>query len=100
MKQRPLYTIAKEIIDDFKREYLDDNQKYVTGKKKNAPKHWKLKYGHAMAYVEPMLSLESVDDNYGWDSGSSIVAYALGNLTTWKGEKAREIKKELKAMLK
>lgn len=99
-KQRPLYEIANEIIKDFKREYIEENQKYVTGEKKNAPKHWKDKYVYAMAYVEPMLSLNSINENYVCDSGRSIVAYALGNLQTWRGEKAKAIKKELNAMLK
>jgi len=33
------------------------------------------------------------------ESAGYIVACALGNLSTWRGDKAREIKKELKAML-
>jgi len=91
---RPLFEIANEIIADFKREMIETMS---AGKK---AKHWKVKYVHALAYVEPMLSLNTIDDQYGFDSGRSIVAYALGNLTTWRGEKAREIKKELNAMLK
>lgn len=92
--QRPLFEIANEIIADFKREF---NQAMAAGKK---AKHWRQKYVHALAYVEPMLSLNTINDNYGFDSGRSVVIYALSNLTTWKGEKAREIKKELNAMLK
>jgi hypothetical protein len=55
---------------------------------------------YAKPYLEAMSSLDSINDNYGLDSGKSIVAYFLGNATSWKGEKAREIKKELNAMLK
>jgi len=91
---RPLYEIANDIVQDFKREMVDTMSQ---GKK---AKHWRQKYAHALAYVEPMLSMSSIDDDYGFDSGRSIVAYALGNLSTWKGDKAREIKKELNAMLK
>lgn len=47
-----------------------------------------------------MYSLNSIDDKYVMDSGRSIVAYFLSNALSWKGEKAREIKKELKAMNK
>jgi hypothetical protein len=94
MKVRPLFEIANEIITDFKREF---NEAMKAGKK---AKHWKVKYVHALAYVEPMLSLNTIDDKYGFDSGRSIVAYGLGNLQTWKGDKAREIKKELNGMLK
>jgi hypothetical protein len=96
---RPLHEIAKEIIDDFKREYHEENLKYVIGKKITMPRHWRQKYIHALAYVEQMATLLSIDDDYGCDSGRSIVIYALGNLQVWKGEKAKEIKKELKAML-
>jgi hypothetical protein len=46
-----------------------------------------------------MACLESVNDNYGWDSGKSIVLYFLGNASSWRGEVAREIKKELKSMV-
>lgn len=91
---RSLSEIANEIIADFQREYKDAIK---VGKK---AKHWRQKYIYALAYVEPMLCLLSIDDTYGMDSGRSIVAYALGNLTTWKGDKAREIKKELNKLLK
>jgi hypothetical protein len=55
---------------------------------------------YAEPYLSAMSSLDSINDNYMLDSGRSIVAYFLGNATSWKGEKAREIKKELNAMLK
>ena len=54
----------------------------------------------AGAYLEPMTTLETVNDNYGMDSGRSIVTYALANLSTWRGDDARRIKAELKAHLK
>lgn len=75
---RKLNVIASEIASDW-------------GKKVN--------FG-AKPYLEAMYSLETINDKYGMDSGHSIVAYFLGNATTWKGDKAREIKKELNAMLK
>jgi len=34
------------------------------------------------------------------DSGDSIVRYFLSNASTWRGETARRVKKELNAMLK
>ena len=46
-----------------------------------------------------MLTLDSIDDNYMFDSAKSIVAYFLSNAGTWRGEKAKEIKKELKGMI-
>ena len=91
---RLLSTIAQEIITDFKREY---NDAIKAGKK---AKHWRQIYIHALAYVEPMLCIGDINENYGFDSGRSVVAYALSNLSTWRGEKAKAIKKELNGMLK
>ncbi len=56
-------------------------------------------YG-AKPYLEAMYCLNSVTDNYGADSGRSIVAYFLSNATTWKGETAKAIKKELNKRIK
>ena len=50
---------------------------------------------YALPYLHAMYELESIDDSYGLDSAKSVVLYFLSNATTWKGEKAREIKKEL-----
>jgi hypothetical protein len=57
-------------------------------------------YFGAKPYLDAMYSLYDIKDNYGCDSGKSIVAYFLANAQTWKGPVAREIKKELNAMLK
>lgn len=61
---------------------------------------WKKVSPYAVPYLDAMATLDSINDNYYFDSGKSIVMYFLGNASTWRGEKAREIKKELKAMLK
>ena len=63
-------------------------------------KDWRNVYFGAKPYLAAMMQLDSVNDNFGFDSGRSVVAYFLGNASTWRGEKAKEIKKELKAMLK
>ena len=76
MQNRPLYTIAAEIRSDWK----------------------KVNYA-AVPYLEAMQQLNSIDDNFILDSARSIVRYFLSNATTWRGEKAREIKAELKAMI-
>jgi aminoglycoside phosphotransferase (APT) family kinase protein len=55
---------------------------------------------HAKPYVDAMACMHSIDDNFGLDDGRGIVAYALGNLTTWKGQTAREVKSELNRRLK
>lgn len=74
---RPLYEIATEISDD-----------------------WKSVNYAAKPYLEAMYSLTSINNNYGCDSGKSIVLYFLSNANTWKGDNARRIKKELKEMCK
>lgn len=74
---RPLYEVAEEIRKD-----------------------WKNIYFGAKPYLNAMSCLESINDNYGWDSGKSIVLYFLANASGWRGETARRIKKELNAMTK
>ena len=54
----------------------------------------------AQPYLDALSTLGTVDDQYGMDSGKSIVAYALSNLGSYKGETARLVKAELKARLK
>jgi hypothetical protein len=74
---RPLYEIAREIRKDW-------------GAKVNFA---------AKPYLDAMASLTSINDNYGWDSGSTIVRYFLSNASSWRGETAKAIKKELKSMV-
>ena len=54
----------------------------------------------AKPYAQAMLSLNTVNDNYGHDSGREIVLRFLCNAQMWRGEIARNIKAELKAHLK
>ena len=72
---RPLYEIANDIEKD-----------------------WKNMYFGAVPYFQAMQTLNSIEDDYIHDSAKSIVLYFLSNAGTWKGEKAREIKKELKKL--
>lgn len=62
-------------------------------------KDWKKVSIHAEPYLDAMDELKSVEDMFGWDSASSVIRYFLGNATTWKGDIARRIKKELNAMI-
>ena len=75
---RPLYTIAREIR-----------------------KEWgaKINYG-AKPYLEAMSSLDKVSDSYGYDTGHSVIRYFLCNASTFRGDAAKRIKAELKAMVK
>ena len=77
MTTRPLSTIAHEIRTNWPKPYFG-----------------------AVPYLEAMTTLSKIDDRYYDDSASEIVMYFLANANTWRGEKAREVKKELNAMLK
>jgi hypothetical protein len=74
---RPLYEIAKEIRSDWKKVYFG-----------------------AVPYLQAMATMDSIDDDYGDDSAKSIVMYFLSNATSWKGEVAKKVKKELQDMAK
>ena len=53
----------------------------------------------AVPYLDAMSTLDRVSDRYYADSGKSVVRYFLSNASSWRGEDARRIKAELKAML-
>lgn len=61
---------------------------------------WKAPYFGAVPYIRAMRSLSHMGDSYGLDSARAIVSYFLANAGSWRGETARRIKAELKAMLK
>lgn len=62
--------------------------------------NWPKVYFGAVPYLDAMRSLDRITDSYGEDSGKSVVLYFLSNANTWRGEKARELKTELRALLK
>ena len=63
-------------------------------------KDWAKPYFGAVPYLDAMETLNTIRDSYYYDDASDIVRYFLSNATSWKGETARAIKAELKAMLK
>ena len=76
-QNRPIYEIADDIRKDW-------------GKKI---------YFGAKPYLEAMLSLTSVTENYIADSADSIIRYFLANANTYRGENARKYKQELKKIV-
>ena len=72
---RPLYTIARDIRNDWKKPYFG-----------------------AIPYIDAMSKLENIEQSYYCDSAHSVVLYFLANANTWRGENARAIKKELKTI--
>lgn len=61
--------------------------------------HWPVPNYAAVPYLRAMTSLTTMASTYGADDARSIVMYFLSNAATWRGEHARRIKAELKAML-
>lgn len=59
---------------------------------------WTRPYFGAVPYIDAMRSLNTMADMYGADSAKTIVVYFLANANTWRGETARRVKAELKAM--
>lgn len=74
---RPLSTIAEEVTRTW------PNVNYA-----------------AKPYLSAMRCLSSVNDSYGYDDGKSVVLYFLSNAGSWRGDDARRIKAELKALVK
>lgn len=60
---------------------------------------WKKPYFGAVPYLAAMLQLDTVADKYGYDSAGDIVRYFLSNASTWRGDTAKRVKAELKALI-
>ena len=74
---RPLYEIAAEIKAD-----------------------WTNIYFGAVPYLQAMGMVSSVNDWFGNDTAKDVVIYFLSNAKTWRGDTAKRVKAELKAMIK
>lgn len=76
VQHRPLYEVAREIRRD-----------------------WKKPNYAAVPYLQAMGELDKITDRYWMDDGVGIVSRFLSNASSWKGEVAKRVKAELKAML-
>ena len=72
---RPLYVIAQEIRQDWKKVYFG-----------------------AAPYLDAMSYLTNPTDSYGCEDAKTQVLYFLSNASTWRGDTAKRVKAELKAM--
>ena len=54
-------------------------------------------YG-AAPYLAAMQELDDINGRYYEDSAKSVVLYFLANASTWRGENAKRLKAELKAL--
>jgi len=76
-EHRPLSQIAREIRND-----------------------WKDPYFGAHPYINAMATLDQIGDNFYADTAQDVVLRFLVNAGTWRGETARRVKAELKAILR
>ena len=74
---RPIYLIAREIKADWEKPYFG-----------------------AVPYISAMHSIVDVNDTYGVESARGLILYFLSNASSWRGETAKRIKAELKALVK
>lgn len=50
---------------------------------------------HAKDWLYALSTLQTIKDSFMAESGRTVVAYFLSNASTWKGDVAKAIKKEL-----
>tara|TARA_R110000868_G_scaffold317753_1_gene578550 strand:- start:403 stop:675 length:273 start_codon:yes stop_codon:yes gene_type:complete len=87
---RSIYIIAREIIADMTFQAMNAKK----------PISWTSKYPYAAPYAKAMRELDSIRDNYYLDSASEIVNRFLCNAIQWRGDTAKLLKAELKAIVK
>jgi hypothetical protein len=63
-------------------------------------KSWVKPYFGAKPYLDAMTQLNSINDKYMYDDASNVVMYFLANASTFRGNDAKVLKAELKALLK
>ena len=60
---------------------------------------WPKVYFSAAPYLDAMSSLNSINDRYMYDDARGIVRYFLANAAQFRGDQAKALKAELKALL-
>lgn len=60
---------------------------------------WPNVHYSAEPYLVAMTRMFTVNDHYGFESGRDILTRFLANAKTWRGEDARRLKAEIKALL-
>jgi len=61
--------------------------------------NWVKPSPYAKPYIDAMRGLRDINDTYHSDDARWVVLYFLSNAGSWRGEDAKRIKAELKAML-
>jgi hypothetical protein len=77
---------------------MDTNKRPINVIARDIKREWaKVNYA-AKPYLDAMLDLNSINDSYYHDNARSIVLYFLANASSFRGEKAKALKLELKAL--
>jgi len=87
-EHRPLAQIAREIQRDWMEQYKKIGSTTTD------------KFYAARPYLNAMMALDQIDGNFYDDTAQDIVLRFLTNSATWRGETARRVKAELKAILR
>lgn len=61
---------------------------------------WAKPYFGAKPYLDAMTQLNNINDKYFHDDAKSVIMYFLANASTFRGNDAKVLKAELKAILK
>jgi hypothetical protein len=77
---------------------MENNYRSLSSIAREICKDWpKVNYA-AKPYLCAMQTMGDIRESYGYDSGKSVVLYFLSNASAWRGDTAKRIKAELKAM--
>lgn len=92
--------VSPQLLETISRVLEESNHNYrsISDIASEISKDWKQPNYAAKPYLQAMFSLDKMQDDYGQDSAVSVVSYFLSNASQWKGETAKRIKAELKAM--
>lgn len=76
------------------------NQRNISTIATDIIREWQKPSPYALPYLRAMLSLENKQSTYGYDDAKSVVLYFLSNASSFRGDKAKQLKNELKAAIK
>lgn len=99
---RPVAEIARDIIKTWVGNRSKANRKGEMADDNYAIRRWPdVVYFGAVPYLEAMLRLLDQDQTpmYGADTLDSVILYGLSNMAQFRGERAKELKAELRTHL-
>lgn len=91
-------TEGSDMSNPLERKRLAEGPRPISVIAAEIRRDWKRPYFGAVPYLDAMDSLDSIEDQYYADDAHTVVVYFLANAGTWRGETARRVKAELKAM--